>query len=65
MLERTGVAKLECRGATWAGGLDQLAAALDRPYQALPQELRRDVEFVMRRQQRVLNRMRDSISMDR
>ncbi len=45
VLERTGVAQLECEGAAWDAGLDKLAAAVDRGYQALPQELRRDVEF--------------------
>ena len=29
----------------WRAGLDKLAAAVDRACQALPQELRRDVEF--------------------
>ncbi len=65
VLQRTGVAQLECEGATWGAGLDKLAAAADRGYQALPQELRRDVEFTMRREQRALRRSRESISMDR
>ena len=56
VLERAGVAQLECEGAAWGAGLDRLAAAVDRGYQALPQELRRDVEFAMRREQRALRR---------
>ncbi len=65
VLQRTGVSQLECEGATWGAGLDKLAAAADRGYQALPQELRRDVEFAMRQEQRALRRSRESISMDR
>ena len=65
VLERTGVAQLECEGAMWGAGLDKLAVAADRGYQALPQELRRDVEFAIRREQRVLNRSRESIAMER
>jgi hypothetical protein len=64
VLERTGVAQLECEGAVWGAGLDKLATAVDRGYQALPQELRRDVERATRREQRALSRTR-SISMDR
>ena len=65
VLERTGVARLECEGAVWGAALDKLAAAVDRPYQALPQELRRDVEFAVRQEKRALRRSRQSISMDR
>ncbi len=65
VLERTGVAQLECEGVAWRAGLDKLAAAVDRACQALPQERRRDVEFAIRREQRALNRSRESISMDR
>jgi hypothetical protein len=64
VLERTGVAQLECEGAVSGAGLDKLAAAVDRPFQALPQELRQDVEFATRREQRALHRSRESISMD-
>ena len=45
VLERTGVAQLECEGAAWAQRLDKLAAAVDRGYRAVPDALRRDVEF--------------------
>jgi hypothetical protein len=60
----TGAAQLECEGAVWGAGLDKLAAAVDRPYQALPRELRRDVEFAVRQEER-LRRRRESMSMDR
>ena len=65
VLERTGVAQLECEGAAWGAGLDKLAAAVDRGYQALPPALRRDIEFAIRKEQRALHRTRESISMDR
>ncbi|HZY97738.1 MAG TPA: relaxase/mobilization nuclease domain-containing protein [Candidatus Cybelea sp.] len=65
VLERTGVAQLECEGAVWGAGLDKLAAAVDRPYQALPQERRRDVELAIRREERASPRGRESMSIDR
>ena len=65
MLQRTGVAQLDCEGALWGAGLEKLAAAVDRPYQALPRELRRDVEFTARQEERALRRSRESISMER
>ncbi len=65
VLERTGVAQIECEGAVWGAGPDKLASSVDRRYGALPQELRRDIEFAMRGEQRALRRGRESISMDR
>jgi Relaxase/Mobilisation nuclease domain len=65
VLDRSGVAQLECEGGVWGAGVDKLAAAVDRPYQALPKELRQDVEFAMRREQRALRRSRESIPLDR
>jgi hypothetical protein len=65
LLERTGVAQLECEGVMQDAGFDKLAAAADRAYQALPRDLRRRVEFTVRREQSVLARTRGSISMDR
>jgi hypothetical protein len=65
VLERTGIAQVECEGPVWSAGLDKLAAAVERPYQAVPQELRRDVEFALRHEERALRRSRASISMDR
>ncbi len=65
VLERAGVPHVECDSAAQGAGLDQLAAAVDRGYEALPQVLRRDVEFAIRREQRTRDRTRGSISMDR
>jgi hypothetical protein len=65
VLERTGVAQVECEGAAWGAGVDKLAATVDRPYRAVPQELRRDVEFAIRQEQRAMSRARESITMDR
>jgi hypothetical protein len=64
VLERTGVGHLECEGPAWSASLDKLADAVDRPYQALPPEVRRDVQFAVRSEQRALARARSSISMD-
>lgn len=65
VLERAGVSQLECDGSASDARLGQLAAAVDRGYRAVPDALRRDVEFAIRREQRALDRMRDSISMGR
>jgi len=65
VLERAGVSQLECDCSASDARLGQLAAAVDRGYRAVPDALRRDVEFAIRREQRALDRMRDSISMGR
>ncbi len=64
VLERAGVAQLDCDGPAWDARLDQLAAAVDRGHRTVPDVLRRDVEFAIRKEQRGLSRTR-SISMDR
>lgn len=64
VLERAGVAQLGCDGPAWGARLDQLAAAVDRGYRTIPDVLRRDVEFAIRKEQRGLSRTQ-SISMDR
>jgi hypothetical protein len=64
VLERAGVAQLDCDGPVWGARVDQLAAAVDRGYWAVPDIMRRDVEFAIRKEQRDLSRTR-SISMDR
>lgn len=64
VLERAGVAQLVCDGLASGARLDQLAAAVDRGYRAVPDVMRRDVEFAIRKEQRALSRTR-SISMDR
>jgi hypothetical protein len=58
VLERAGVEQLACDGPAWDARLEQLAAAVDRGYRTVPDVLRRDVEFAVRRS-------RESISMDR
>jgi len=65
VLERTGVAQLECGGPAWSAGLDKLAAAVDRSYRNVPEALRRDFELAIRQEQRALRRGRESMSMDR
>ncbi len=64
VLERAGVAQLDCDGPAWDARLDRLAAAVNRGYRTVPDVLRRDVEFVIRKEQRALSRTR-SMSMDR
>ncbi len=64
VLERAGVAQLICDGLALGARLDQLAAAVGRGYRVVPDVLRRDVEFAIRKEQRALSRTR-SISMDR
>lgn len=65
VLKRVGVAQLDCDGPAWGARLDQLAAAVDRRYRTVPEVLRRDVEFAIRKEQRALHRTRESIAMDR
>ena len=64
VLERAGVAQLDCDAPTWGARLDQLAAATDRGYQTVPDALRHDLEFAIRKEQRALSRTR-SMSMER
>lgn len=65
VLERTGVAQVQCDGTVWGAGLDKLATAVQRSYREVPEAVRRDVEFGIRREQQALARVRDAISMDR
>jgi hypothetical protein len=64
ILQRAGVAQLVCEGLVSGARLDELGAAVDRDYRVVPDVLRRDVEFAIRKEQRALSRAR-SISMDR
>lgn len=64
VLERAGFAPLNCDGPAWDARFDQLSASVDRGYRTVPEVLRRDVEFAIRKEQRALSRTR-SISMDR
>ncbi len=56
VLERAGVAQLDCDGPAWDARPDQLAAAVDRGYRTVPDVLRRDVEFAIRKEQHALSR---------
>jgi hypothetical protein len=61
VLERAGVARIDCDAAMGAARLDGLAAAIEQQYRALPNEIRRDVEYSIRKEQRA----RDSMTIDR
>ncbi len=61
VLERAGVARIDCDAAMGPARVDDLAAAIDRAYRALPNEIRRDVEYGIRKEQRA----RDSMTIER
>jgi len=61
VLERAGVARIDCDLAIGVLRLDDLAAAIERGYRALPNEIRRDVEYSIRKEQRA----RDAMTIDR
>jgi hypothetical protein len=61
VLERAGVARIDCDAAMDGARLDDLAAAIEREYRALPNEIRRDVEYSIRKELRA----RDSMTIDR
>ncbi|HYL27801.1 MAG TPA: relaxase/mobilization nuclease domain-containing protein [Candidatus Nitrosotalea sp.] len=65
VLGRAGVTQLECEGTVWGGALDKLATAVERSYREVPEAVRRDVEFGIRRERQALARVRSAISMDR
>ncbi|MGB8907140.1 MAG: relaxase/mobilization nuclease domain-containing protein [Candidatus Cybelea sp.] len=58
VLERAGIAHVDCYDGS---RLDEVAASIERGYQAIPETLRRDVEYSIRREQRA----RDSMTIDR
>ena len=58
VLERAGIAHADCYDGS---RLDELAASIERGYQAIPETLRHDVEYNIRREQRA----RDSMTIDR
>ncbi len=62
VLERAGVAHIDCYDVA---RLDELAASIERGYRSVPETLRRDVEYSIRREQRALDRMRDSMTIER
>lgn len=61
VLERAGVAGIDCDAGIGGARLDGLATAIEQQYHALPNELRRDVEYSIRKEQRA----RDSMTIDR
>jgi hypothetical protein len=61
VLERAGVVRIDCSAAMGGARLDDLAAAIEQQYRALPNEIRRDVEYSIRKEQRA----RDSMTIDR
>jgi hypothetical protein len=62
VLERAGVSHVE--DCNLSANLKQLSAAIDRQYQVLPEAVRRDVEYSIRRELHGRARLRESISMD-
>ena len=65
ILERAGVAHVDCHDAIPNAGVDELAAAIEHQYRALPETLRRDVEYSIRKEQRARDRSREGMSMER
>ncbi len=61
VLERAGVARIDCDAAMGAARLDDLAAAIEQQYRAMPNEIRRDAAYSIRKEQRA----RDSMTIDR
>ena len=61
VLERAGVAHVLCFDPISNARLDDLAAAIEHQYRALPNEIRRDVEYSIRKEQRA----RESMTIDR
>ena len=61
VLERAGVAHISCFDPLSNLRLDDLAAAIEQQYRALPETLRRDVEHSIRKEQRA----RDSMTIGR
>jgi Relaxase/Mobilisation nuclease domain len=61
VLERAGVARIDCDAAMGGARLDGLAAVIEQQYRALPNEIRRDVEYRIRKEQRA----RDSMTIER
>jgi hypothetical protein len=61
VLERAGASQLD--DCNLDANLKQLSAAIDRQYQILPEAVRRDVEYGIRRELRDRARSRESISM--
>jgi hypothetical protein len=63
MLERGGVTRIDAGDLRPNARLNELAAAIDRRYLAIPEAMRRDIERSIRHEQRALDRSREYISM--
>ena len=61
VLERASVVHVDCHDAIPNAGLDELAAVIEHQYRALPERVRRDVEYSIRKEQRA----RESMTIDR
>ena len=63
VLERAGVSRIDAGDLGPNAPLNELAAAVDRHYLAVPEATRRDIERSIRHEQRALDRSREYISM--
>jgi hypothetical protein len=63
VLARAGVSRIGGPDVLENSSIDQLAAAVDQQFQALPDTMRCDAELSIRREQRERDRVRESISM--
>ena len=61
MFSSAPASHVDCRAAIPNVGLDGLAAAIELQYRALPERLRRDVEYSIRKEERA----RESVTIDR
>jgi hypothetical protein len=61
VLERARLAHVRCFGTISNARLDDVATAIEHEYRALPNEIRRDVEYSIRKE----HRARDSMTIDR
>ncbi len=61
VLERASVAHVRCFDPMSTARLDDLARAIEQQYRALPNEIRRNVEYSIRKEQRA----RDSMTISR
>jgi len=65
ILERAGVADVECCNVIAKARPDEIVAAIEHQYRALPEIIRRDAEYSIRREQRARYWSRDTMSIDR
>ena len=65
ILERAGVGHVDCHDVISNARLDGLAAAIEHQYRALPETIRREAEYSIRREERARCWSRDSMTIDR